>query len=195
MLHDLRVAARRLTSAPSFSLIALLTLGLGLGATTAMFSVVNAILLRPMPFDGARMIYGGFETIVEHGEPTSGAYVQGFVIPVPAAKKEAYRKMAEEAWEMFRGYGALRVVEAWQDEVPEGKQTDFFRSVKTQPGDSASLEDVTFTLETDKVSIVSGYANVVEAIVKDETPWVIRDPQNRLTQKVRWNVTPPSTTK
>ena len=90
---------------------------------------------NPMPFDGARMIYGGFEAIVEHGEPTSGAYVQGFVIPVPAAKKEAYRKMAEEAWDMFRGYGALRVVEAWQDEVPEGKQTDFFRSVKTQPGE------------------------------------------------------------
>lgn len=90
---------------------------------------------NPMPFDGARMIYGGFEAIVERGEPTSGAYVQGFLIPVPDAKKEAYRKMAEEAWEMFRGYGALRVVEAWQDDVPEGKQTDFFRSVKTKPGE------------------------------------------------------------
>jgi uncharacterized protein YbaA (DUF1428 family) len=90
---------------------------------------------NPVPFDGARMIFGGFEAIVEHGESTPGAYVQGFVLPVPEAKKEAYRKMAEAAWEMFRGYGALRVVEAWQDDVPEGKQTDFFRSVKTEPGE------------------------------------------------------------
>jgi uncharacterized protein YbaA (DUF1428 family) len=90
---------------------------------------------NPMPFDGARMIYGGFEAIVEHGTATPGAYVQGFVIPVPEAKKQVYREMAEAAWEMFRGYGALRVVEAWQDDVPEGKQTDFFRSVKTQPGE------------------------------------------------------------
>jgi uncharacterized protein YbaA (DUF1428 family) len=90
---------------------------------------------NPMPFDGKRMIYGGFEAILERGEPTSGAYVQGFVVPVPEAKKEVYRKMAEAAWEMFRGYGALRIVEAWQDDVPEGKQTDFFRSVKAKPGE------------------------------------------------------------
>src|SRR5690606_22125946 len=51
------------------------------------------------------------------------------------ANREAYRKMAEEAWEMFRGYGALRLVEAWQDDVSEGKQTDFFRAVKAKPGE------------------------------------------------------------
>lgn len=90
---------------------------------------------NPMPFDGARMIYGGFQPIVEQGEATPGAYVQGFVIPVPEGKKEAYRKMAEEAWEFFKEYGALRVVEAWQDDVPEGKQTDFFRTVKAEPGE------------------------------------------------------------
>lgn len=90
---------------------------------------------HPLPFDGARMIYGGFEAIVERGTRTPGAYVQGFVVPVPDAKKEAYRAMAETAWETFRDYGALRIVEAWQDDVPEGKRTDFFRSVKTQPGE------------------------------------------------------------
>ena len=96
---------------------------------------------NPMPFDGARMIYGGFEPIVSRGEATPGSYVQGFILPVPEAKKEAYRKMAEDAWTMFEGYGALRVVETWQDDVPEGKQTDFFRSVKTQPD-----EKVVFSL-------------------------------------------------
>ncbi len=62
-----------------------------------------------------------------------GSYVQGFVIPVPAAKREDYRKLAEEAWSMFKGYGALRVVEAWGDDVPEGKVTDFRRAVKAEP--------------------------------------------------------------
>jgi uncharacterized protein YbaA (DUF1428 family) len=88
---------------------------------------------NPMPFDGARMIYGGFETIVEHGAPTPGAYVQGFLLAVPDANQEAYRKLAEESWQTFQRFGALRVVEAWQDDVPEGKQTDFSRSVKARP--------------------------------------------------------------
>jgi putative ABC transport system permease protein len=56
MLHDLRIAARRLAASPSFSAIAVLTLALGLGATTAMFTVVNTVLLRPLPFEGADRI-------------------------------------------------------------------------------------------------------------------------------------------
>jgi uncharacterized protein YbaA (DUF1428 family) len=88
-----------------------------------------------MPFDGARMIHGGFTPIVEQGEATEGAYVQGFIVPVPDGKRETYRTMAEGAWDLFREYGALRVIEAWQDDVPEGKQTDFFRSVKAEPGE------------------------------------------------------------
>jgi uncharacterized protein YbaA (DUF1428 family) len=94
-----------------------------------------------MPFDGKRMIYGGFSTIVEHGEHLDGSYVQGFLIPVPEAKKGLYQAMAEEVWPVFHDYGALRVVETWQDEVSQGKQTDFFRAVKTEPG-----EKVVFSL-------------------------------------------------
>ncbi len=85
---------------------------------------------NPMPFDGKRMIYGGFQPIVEQGDASPDSYVQGFLIPVPAAKREAYRKMAEDVWPLFRDYGALRVVECWDDDVPEGKHTDFRRAVK-----------------------------------------------------------------
>lgn len=88
---------------------------------------------NPPPFDGKRMIFGGFQTIVERGKATPGAYMQGFVIPVPDEKKDAYRKMEEDAWEIFSDYGAQRVIAAWQDDVPEGKQTDFFRTVKAEP--------------------------------------------------------------
>ncbi len=90
---------------------------------------------NPMPFDGQRMIYGSFNPIFEAGVHSPDAYVQGFVIPVKGDQKEAYRKMAEDAWGMFERYGATRVVETWQDDVPEGKHTDFFRSVKAEPGE------------------------------------------------------------
>lgn len=88
---------------------------------------------NPMPFDGKRLIYGGFEPIVERGSEAKDSYVQGFVIPVPAGKREDYRKMAEGAWAMFKDFGALRVVEAWDDDVREGNVTDFRRAVKAEP--------------------------------------------------------------
>ncbi|MEO6718417.1 MAG: DUF1428 domain-containing protein [Novosphingobium sp.] len=71
--------------------------------------------------------------MVEHGSHSPDNYVQGFLIPVPAAKREAYRTMAEDVWPMFQEYGAVRVVECWDDEVPEGKVTDFRRAVKAEP--------------------------------------------------------------
>ena len=98
----------------------------------------------PMPFDGKRMIFGGFEPIVEQGTRSASDYVQGFVLPVPRARREDYRKMADEAWAMFKGYGATSVVEAWGDDVPAGKQTDFYRAVAAEPGENAVISWMTW---------------------------------------------------
>ena len=85
-----------------------------------------------MPFDGKRMIYGGFEALVDETAGDRGGYVDGFLVPVPAANKEAYRDLAAKAAQVFREQGATRVVEAWGDDVPEGKLTDFRRAVKVE---------------------------------------------------------------
>lgn len=63
------------------------------------------------------------------------SYVDGFVVAVPAANKEAYRAMAEDAARLFKEFGAARVVECWGDDVPDGKITDFRSAVKAEEGE------------------------------------------------------------
>ncbi|NML15916.1 DUF1428 domain-containing protein [Azohydromonas caseinilytica] len=56
-------------------------------------------------------------------------YIDGFVVPVPTEQKEAYRALCVQAAEVFKDYGALRVVECWGQDVPAAPVTDFRRAV------------------------------------------------------------------
>ena len=58
------------------------------------------------------------------------SYISGFVIAVPTDRKEDYRKMAADAAEVFRDYGATEIMEAWGEDVRDGEVTDFRRAVQ-----------------------------------------------------------------
>lgn len=72
-MHDLRFALRQLGQSPGFSATVIVTLALGIGASTAMFSLVNAIVLRPLPFpESERQVQ-----IWDHTNPETAIFPQG----------------------------------------------------------------------------------------------------------------------
>ncbi|HEX8444888.1 MAG TPA: DUF1428 domain-containing protein [Allosphingosinicella sp.] len=90
--------------------------------------------LIDMPFDGKRMIMGGFQSILDTGG-RRGGFVDGFVLPVPEGNRDAYLALAQKAAAIFAKHGALRLVEAFSDDVPRGKVTDFHRAVRSEEGE------------------------------------------------------------
>lgn len=95
---------------------------------------------KTMPFDGSRMIYAGFDALLDERSTAADTapigYVDGFLLPVIPENKDAYRAMATKAAPIFIEHGATRVVEAWGDDIPDGKFTDYRRAVKAQDGEN-----------------------------------------------------------
>ena len=63
-------------------------------------------------------------------------YIDAFVAAVADTQRDAYTAHAREMAKLFKDYGALRVVDAWGDDVPEGKLTSFPMAVKREPGET-----------------------------------------------------------
>lgn len=115
---------------------------------------------KDVPFDAKRMIFGGFESIVEAGSGP-GAYVNGFIAPVRRDRKEAYRQMTERHAAIFREYGALRLVQAWGEDVPPGTVTDFYRAVQAEPDETVVFAFIEWPSK-------QASAEAWEKIMKDE---------------------------
>jgi uncharacterized protein YbaA (DUF1428 family) len=64
------------------------------------------------------------------------AYIDGFVIAAPTANKEGFLEHARRIDSIFIEFGALRVIECWGDDVPDGKLTDFKRAVQAKPDET-----------------------------------------------------------
>ena len=115
--------------------------------------------MSEMPFDGKRMIFGGFAPLLDDGGGTAPGYVDGYLVPVEEARKDAYRSLASLASTVFRDHGATRVVEAWGDDVPDGTVTDYKGAVQAQGNEKIVFSWVEWP---DKPTRDAGMAKVME---------------------------------
>ena len=71
-------------------------------------------------------------------------YVDGIVAAVPKANREAFKKHAESSAVLFKEHGALKVVDCWGDDVPEGKMTSFTMAVQRKDDEVVIFSWVTW---------------------------------------------------
>ncbi|MGD8277184.1 MAG: ABC transporter permease [Gemmatimonadota bacterium] len=126
---ELRLAVRSLVRRPGFTVVAALTLALGIGATTAIFSVVNAVLLRPLPYAHAERIVGLWERSTDGPREV----VRGQVSTVDFADWKAAAP-SFEAMAQYRNANITLVDDDGAEMVPGGEvSTDFFRVFGARP--------------------------------------------------------------
>ena len=80
-------------------------------------------------------------------------YVDGFVVPVPTGKLDAYRRMARKAGNIWKEYGALEYVECIADDVKPGKVTSFPQAVKLKPGETVVFSWIVYKSRAHRDSV------------------------------------------
>jgi uncharacterized protein YbaA (DUF1428 family) len=98
------------------------------------------------------------------------AYVDGFVVPVPKKKLQAYRRMARKAGKIWREHGALQFRECVGDDVKPGKLTSFPQSVKLKPGETVVFSWIVFNTKADR-------NRVNKKVMKDKRLASMMDPK------------------
>jgi len=98
-------------------------------------------------------------------------YVDGFVLPVPKARLDEYRRIARKAGKIWREYGALEYVECVADDVSFGKRTSFPRSVKLKPDEIVVFSWIVYKSRAQRDSIM-------KKIMTDSRLTDMMDPKN-----------------
>jgi putative ABC transport system permease protein len=150
LLQDLRYGVRMLSKKPGFSAIAVLTLALGIGATTAIFTVVNAVVLRPLPYpDADRLVAVGQQF---KGDPPENAGEPKFLF---------WREHSElfEAMASYSGFGGAggNLSGGSEAEYVSGVRAsaDLFRVLGVYPALGRAFTDAEDSPGGDKVAILS----------------------------------------
>jgi uncharacterized protein YbaA (DUF1428 family) len=78
------------------------------------------------------------------------SYVDGFVLPVPTANLDAYKKLARKAGKIWREHGALEYIECVADDVKPGKSTSFPQSVKLKPDETVIFAWIVYKSRKDR---------------------------------------------
>ena len=122
-LHNWKVAVRVLWRSPLFTLTAVVTIALGIGACTAIFSVTHAVLLQPLPYkDADRLLFAGMELRQRHVRD----------MPFSNADYIDMRDGTKDQFEDYAGVATFRQVIVHDDGTPEeikiaNTTTNFFR--------------------------------------------------------------------
>jgi putative ABC transport system permease protein len=127
LFQDMRYGLRMLVKNPGFTLVAVLALSLGIGANTAIFSVVNAVLLRPLPFENSERIMQVWATNVKRGVNSNPASYLNF---------KDWREQGQN-FEAMAAYSDASVAFTYAD-VPEqidgtGATADLFKVLAAKP--------------------------------------------------------------
>jgi predicted permease len=99
-IRDVRLALRAIARAPGFALVAIITIGLGAGATTSLFSVINALLLQPLPVSSPERLF----SIQEQRTGSISTGVEGVLLPY-----ERYRGYEEATRDVFDALAAQQM--------------------------------------------------------------------------------------
>src|ERR1044072_5292646 len=125
LLQDLRYGARMLAKKPGFAFVAIITLALGIGANTAIFSVINAVLLRPLPYAEAdRLVW-----LSEQAEQIPTRWISYPNFLDWQARSQSFEAMATiRGWQMtLTGNHEAQSVNARM------VSADYFRVMRAQP--------------------------------------------------------------
>jgi putative ABC transport system permease protein len=181
-MNDLKLAFRQLRKSPGFTLVAVLTLALGIGANTAIFSVVEGVLLRPLPFPRAEQLVRIYEALDENGARSASLNLSDRTV---ARFREFGREIFED---VAGGTGGAAVVgvngSSPVQTVPAARVTsNFFDVLGLPPAQGRNFTAEEGLNETASVAIVSDdfWRNALNsrrdvlgsAIVIDGTPRTI----------------------
>jgi len=90
-------------------------------------------------------------------------FVDGFVIAVPTAGKDAFISHAESIDAIFMELGAIRIVECWGADIPDGKQTDFKRAVAANPDETVAFSWVEWPDKATRDAAMAKLHDMMEA--------------------------------